>query len=278
MIALSFKSRYAIEPLSSLSEARVVAMLAALVLSIVTVGAVQAMHISMINGHHVDLPTKSSIWVKLGRGNTEEVLEIDAFKVHPKAREWPVVKYDIAVVHSKHASKQQPARLGFDNVSIGTPVVVRGRGVTAYGRINHPKQVREMNGTAVAASVSEQALHEPKAIHESMMCISGVLVCRGDSGGPVSIVQENGEEVVVAVQSLGAKECNESAAVYTRVSTAREFIEPFLSTQPSSSPPTNQPSLPPPSNQPSLSPPEDANQPFSYANVPPRPSLASTDW
>ncbi|CAK4086648.1 unnamed protein product [Aphanomyces euteiches] len=282
-------------------EAQVVAMLAALVVSFVTVRAVQG----MINGHDVDLPTKSSIvsihetqngplvctgvlmtprhvltaehcflgakWVKLGRGNTDEVLEINAFNVHPKAREWPVVKYDIAVVRLKQASKQQPpARLGFDSVSIGAPVVVRGRGVTAFGRINRPKQVREMNGTVVAASACEQALREPNPIHESMMCISGVFVCRGDSGGAVSIVQENGDEVVVALQSLGVKECNESTAVYTRVSTAREFIEPFLSTQPASSPQTI--------HQPSLSPPEDAKQPYSCANMPPRPSLASTDW
>ncbi|CAK4698184.1 unnamed protein product [Aphanomyces euteiches] len=195
-------------------------------------------------------------WVKLGRGNTDEVLEINAFNVHPKAREWPVVKYDIAVVRLKQASKQQPpARLGFDSVSIGAPVVVRGRGVTAFGRINRPKQVREMNGTVVAASACEQALREPNPIHESMMCISGVFVCRGDSGGAVSIVQENGDEVVVALQSLGVKECNESAAVYTR---------------PASSPQTI--------HQPSLSPPEDAKQPYSCANMPPRPSLASTDW
>ena len=119
-------------------------------------------------------------------------------------------------------------------------------------------------------------------IADSMICAIGNLQggedsCQGDSGGPL-FVQQGGVDIIVGIVSWGSnKGCaaKKTAAVYTRVSSYRKWIEETSGVATGKSPPAMPSPPPPPSPSPppppSPSPPPLSPSPPSPPQSPPSP-------
>ncbi|KAG9405344.1 hypothetical protein AC1031_004452 [Aphanomyces cochlioides] len=232
----------------------------ALLLSLMLV-ATAALHIDMINGHTAPEPILSSIvslslnkggihtctgvlitpqhiltaahcigyveWAVFRSNGIHELLEIAGTRLHPNAKTRFPTSYDVGVLVLRKKSKQPPAKLHFDNLTLGTPVWVYGGGNTAFNLTTSSPNIKEMNAN-VTLQFECPIDDVNTTLVDSMVCINGGIMCKGDSGGPVTVVQD-GQHYVVAVASWAHVQCDSPIGGYARVSAARDFLEPYLS-------------------------------------------------
>ncbi|RHY44454.1 hypothetical protein DYB38_011536 [Aphanomyces astaci] len=163
---------------------------------------------------------------------------------HPKYNK-KTSSYDFGVYILERDSKFPVVEVSFDNVEADTPTVVRGWGTTSSA--GSPSKVLLEVGVDVVNQ--EQCIKwlsghtgvDGFSVDDSMLCSGGKEgedACQGDSGGPLT-VEIGGSEKLVGVVSWGLK-CAEKnkPGVYSRISMARDFIEPYLKNSPTSTPGT----------------------------------------
>ncbi|KAF0725472.1 hypothetical protein Ae201684P_019184 [Aphanomyces euteiches] len=166
-----------------------------------------------------------------------EHLEIASGRAHRTVSDDMATQYDVAVVLLRQKSKQPPAKLSFDTLSIGKQVLTYGLSQAFFDGAT--SQVREMNGIVMSPSDCNPV---PGAAIDSAICISGPLSCIGDFGSPVMAVVD-GQHVVVGLSTWSRQSptCGTFLARYTRLSTMRDFIEPYLVPPPTETTPTPTP-------------------------------------
>ncbi|KAF0724039.1 hypothetical protein Ae201684_017205 [Aphanomyces euteiches] len=132
------------------------------------------------------------------------------------------------------ASTITPGKLLFDPVPAGTPLTVRGWGLTADGG-NTSKEMLEVQVNALSDKQFKKKL-KIKDWPRNSFCAGGVKgkdSCQGDSGGPI-VVTEVKDEFVVGVVSWGYG-CGEDKkpGVYVRLSDpeVRNFIQQYLNSK-----------------------------------------------
>lgn len=147
--------------------------------------------------------------------------------------------FDFAILVLERNSTSPPVQVSFDNVAGGVSTIVRGWGTTSSGG-SQSKVLLEVEVDALENTKCGQLL-SGAPVDSTMICAGGKAgedSCQGDSGGPLT-VQQNGSEKLVGVVSwgLGCAQANKPG-VYGRISAARDFIEPYISTSPSPPTPT----------------------------------------
>ncbi|KAH9149986.1 hypothetical protein AeRB84_007096 [Aphanomyces euteiches] len=154
-------------------------------------------------------------------GGTQNGETIKVIKqiVHPKNNP-STNSFDFAIYILASNSKQTPASV---------PTVVRGWGATTEGG-NEPRVLEELTINTVTNTKCAQLL-SGFTVDSTMLCAGGQVgkdSCQGDSGGPLTI-ETNGQESLVGTVSwgLGCAEANKPG-VYGRLSAAKDFIQPFL--------------------------------------------------
>ncbi|RHY52610.1 hypothetical protein DYB34_011068 [Aphanomyces astaci] len=180
-----------------------------------------------------------------GTMDGEQIKVKQAIK-HPK---YNGVTYsnDFAALILERDSKFPAVEVSFDTVAAGTPTVVRGWGTTSTGG-SMSKVLKEVGVDMVNQEQCNKWMSN--RVETNMLCCGGKEgedACQGDSGGPLT-VEIGGSEKLVGVVSWGLK-CAEKnkPGVYSRISMARDFIEPYLKNSPTSAPgpskPTTMPSV-----------------------------------
>ncbi|KAF0717455.1 hypothetical protein As57867_002277, partial [Aphanomyces stellatus] len=159
-----------------------------------------------------------------------EQIKIKKIIPHPKYNE-STISNDFAILVLERASKFHPVEVSFETVAPGTPTVIRGWGLTSeQGTTSNI--LLEVGVDALSNSQCTKLL-APSVVDEFMLCAGGKLgedSCQDDSGGPLT-VEQNGSEKLVGVVSwgIGCAQANKPG-VYSRISTARNFIQPYLTT------------------------------------------------
>ncbi|KAH9111716.1 hypothetical protein AeMF1_013841 [Aphanomyces euteiches] len=158
-----------------------------------------------------------------------EVIAISQQIVHPQ-NDPNTNSYDFAIYILESDSQQTPVQISFDEIGSNVPVVVRGFGTTSEGG-SEPDVLQKLTINTLSNSRCAQLL-SGNTVDDTMVCAGGKAgkdSCQGDSGGPLTI-ESNGQETLVGVVSwgLGCAEPNKPG-VYGRLSAARDFIEPYLS-------------------------------------------------
>ncbi|KAF0704268.1 Aste57867_7397 [Aphanomyces stellatus] len=153
---------------------------------------------------------------------------------------------DFAILLLERNSTIAPVQVSFDNVTEGTPTIVRGWGTLSSGG-SQPNVLMEVEVDALNNTKCAQLL-APNTVDDTMLCAGGKLgedSCQGDSGGPLTI-EQNGNEVLVGVVSWGDG-CaqQDKPGVYSRISAARAFIEPYLKKPPATTTATPTTTKPP---------------------------------
>ncbi|KAF0708997.1 hypothetical protein As57867_006119, partial [Aphanomyces stellatus] len=178
---------------------------------------------------------------------TGEEIKVKQIVVHPKNNP-STDSNDFAILILERASKFPPVQVSFDEVAPGTPTVVRGWGRTSQG--GTASNVLLEVGVDALANTQCAKLLAPEVVNEFMLCAGGKAgedSCQGDSGGPL-IVEQNGSERLVGVVSwgVGCAQANKPG-VYARLSAARSFIQPYLTTNapPPTASPTARPTVAP---------------------------------
>ncbi|KAF0717454.1 Aste57867_2281 [Aphanomyces stellatus] len=177
-----------------------------------------------------------------------EQIKIKEIIPHSKYNE-STTSNDFAILVLERASKFPPVEVSFETVAPGTPTVVRGWGRTSEGGTTS-NILLEVGVGALSNSQCTKLL-APSVVDEFMLCAGGKLgedSCQGDSGGPLTI-EATGTEKLVGVVSwgIGCAQANKPG-VYSRISTARSFIQPYLTTNA----PTSRPSVAPVTTKPSV--------------------------
>ncbi|ETV71537.1 hypothetical protein H257_13200 [Aphanomyces astaci] len=174
-----------------------------------------------------------------------ERIKVKQFIKHPKHNN-VTNSYDFAILILEEPSKFPPVQVSFDTVAPGTPTILRGWGRKSSGG---PSSLFLMEvGVDTISNDQCAKLLTGYTVSEAMLCAGGELgedSCQGDSGGPLT-VESNGSVKLVGVISWGLK-CaqKDKPAVYSRISIARDFIEPFITTSPTAVPITTKPSAAP---------------------------------
>ncbi|RHY86179.1 hypothetical protein DYB35_013286 [Aphanomyces astaci] len=170
---------------------------------------------------------------------------------HPKYNK-KTSSYDFGVYIVERDSTFPVVEVSFDTVEANTPTVVRGWGTTSSA--GSPSKVLLEVGVDVVNQeqctkwLSGHTGVDGFSVDASMLCSGGKEgedACQGDSGGPLT-VETNGSAKLVGVVSWGLK-CAEKnkPGVYSRISMARDFIEPYIKNSPTSVPgPTNPTTMP----------------------------------
>ncbi|RHY99911.1 hypothetical protein DYB35_011760 [Aphanomyces astaci] len=190
-------------------------------------------------------------YVAIGSHNNSGTMDGEQIKVkqaikHPK---YNGVTYsnDFAALILERDSTYPAVEVSFDTVAAGTPTVVRGWGSTSPGG-SMSKVLKEVRVDMVNQEQCNKWMSN--RVETNMLCCGGKEgedSCQGDSGGPLT-AEIGGSEKLVGVVSWGLK-CAEKnkPGVYSRISKARDFIEPYLKNSPTSAPgptkPTTMPSV-----------------------------------
>ncbi|RLO09063.1 hypothetical protein DYB28_005853 [Aphanomyces astaci] len=158
-------------------------------------------------------------------------------------------EYDVGVYILERDSKFPAVEVSFDTVEDDTPTVVRGWGTTASEGAPS-KVLLEVGVDVVNQEQCAEWLKDGSdfVVKASMLCAGGKegeSPCQGDVGGPMT-VESNGSAKLVGVVSWGV-ECavKNKPGVYSRISTARDFIEPYLKNSPTSAPGPTKPTTMP---------------------------------
>ncbi|KAF0694055.1 Aste57867_15025 [Aphanomyces stellatus] len=157
-----------------------------------------------------------------------EQIKIKESITHPKYNK-TLGSNDLAILTLERASIFPPVEVSFDEVATGTPTIVRGWGLNSK-RDKFSNILLEVGVDTFANSQCAKFL-APNIVDEFMLCAKGKFgedPCDGDSGGPLTI-EANGTAKLVGVVSWG-RECGRvnTPSVYSRISAARGFIEPYL--------------------------------------------------
>ncbi|ETV63954.1 hypothetical protein H257_19113 [Aphanomyces astaci] len=181
---------------------------------------------------------------KSGTKDGERIKVKQAIK-HPKYNAG-TTSYDFAILILEQPSKFPPVQVSFDTVAPGTPSIVRGWGRTSSGGASS-EVLLEVGVNSISNDQCAKLL-TGFTVNEAMLCAGGKLgedSCQGDSGGPLT-VESNGSVKLVGVVSWGIG-CaqQDKPGVYSRISIARDFIEPFITTSPTAVPITTKPSAAP---------------------------------
>ena len=164
-----------------------------------------------------------------------ERIEISKITAHPKY-DAKTMAYDFAIMELKTPSKIAPVGVYFGNDAIngaGVNSTARGWGTVKSGGVksNVLKEVVLKIWTNDACDKAISSAGNYPKIHATQICAGGVKgedTCQGDSGGPLT-VKKDGVEVVVGLTSWGIGCANEGLpGIYSRVSEAKDFIEPYL--------------------------------------------------
>ncbi|ETV92084.1 hypothetical protein H310_13503 [Aphanomyces invadans] len=174
-------------------------------------------------------------------GNKDgERIKIVKQTVHPKFNE-ATMENDFAIFELETESKVAPVPLNWiddDATAPGIVAWVRGFGTTKSGGTQSPVLL-EADVKIWSNADCAKALAGEGDILPSMMCAGGADkdTCQGDSGGPLTIIR-NGVEYLAGVTSWGVG-CGDPGfpGVYARVSTARDFITPYLPVTPTTTMP-----------------------------------------
>ncbi|RLO10927.1 hypothetical protein DYB28_009528 [Aphanomyces astaci] len=177
---------------------------------------------------------------KNGTKDGEQIKVKQAIK-HPKNNA-KTNAYDIGVLILECDSKFPVVEVSFDTVAADTPTVVRGWGTTgSEGSMSKVLLEVGLDTINQEQCTKWMANGSDVAVDASMLCSGGKEgedACQGDSGGPLT-VETSGSVKLVGVVSwgIGCAEQNKPG-VYSRVSMARDFIEPYLKKSPTSAPGT----------------------------------------
>ncbi|KAF0756620.1 hypothetical protein DYB28_015341 [Aphanomyces astaci] len=150
-------------------------------------------------------------------------------------------EYDFAILELESASKVTPVNVAFSDNDVvnATQGTVRG-----WGKFSNSGQLspvlREGNVKIWSNLDCEKAVKHIGPVFSSMICAGGGDKdwCNGDHGAPLT-VSKGGDDYVVGVASWGGFCASKNVpSVYARVSSARDFIQPYLPTQPTTTKPT----------------------------------------
>ncbi|ETV70160.1 hypothetical protein H257_14325 [Aphanomyces astaci] len=175
-----------------------------------------------------------------GTKDGEQIKVKQAIK-HPKNNA-KTNAYDIGVLILECDSKFPVVEVSFDTVAADTPTVVRGWGTTgSEGSMSKVLLEVGLDTVNQEQCTKWMANGSDVAVDASMLCSGGKEgedACQGDSGGPLT-VETSGSVKLVGVVSwgIGCAEQNKPG-VYSRISMARDFIEPYLKKSPTSAPGT----------------------------------------
>ncbi|RQM19597.1 hypothetical protein B5M09_013510 [Aphanomyces astaci] len=144
-------------------------------------------------------------------------------------------EFDFAIFELETASKIAPVKVNFDPVvTPGSWATVRGWGKFSDAEYT-PSQVLLEADVKVWDNVEcAKVFAAYGPIMDTHICAGGADKdwCTGDSGAPL-IVNKAGEDYVVGLASWGSSCATKNVpGVYARTSSARDFIEPYLSTNP----------------------------------------------
>jgi trypsin len=165
-----------------------------------------------------------------------ERIKIVKETVHPKFDE-VTNDFDFAIFELETASTIAPVMLNWVEDAASAPGIVswvRGFGYTE-GDFQSPVLL-EADVAIWSNADCQKALGKYGDVFPSMVCAGGQYkdTCEFDVGGPLTVTR-SGVEYVAGVTSWGpADGCATPGlpSVYSRVSAARDFIEPFLPTNP----------------------------------------------
>ncbi|CAK4072097.1 unnamed protein product [Aphanomyces euteiches] len=168
-------------------------------------------------------------WAVIRSNDTVEHVEINSGRAHREVATTDVsTKYGLGVLHLRNTSKQTPAKLNFTTLIAGLEVWRKGFSHAYSLDDSSPPRISESSGHVIQSETCNDVSGSPNAAAiDSLVCISGPRPCNGDTGGPVTTVQD-GQHVVVALTIWTNLACTSSISGYARLSTAREFIEPYL--------------------------------------------------
>ncbi|RHY77443.1 hypothetical protein DYB38_009790 [Aphanomyces astaci] len=181
-----------------------------------------------------------------GTMDGEQIKVKQAIK-HSKYNEM-TYSYDIGVLILEHDYKFPAVEVSFDTVADDTTTVVRGWGTTSTGG-SMSNVLLEVRVDTVSNQQCAKWL-SGASVDASMLCSGGKVgedSCQGDSGGPLT-AETGGSAKLVGVVSWGL-DCakKNKPGVYSRISMARDFIEPYLKNSPTSAPgptkPTTMPNM-----------------------------------
>ncbi|KAH9185741.1 hypothetical protein AeNC1_012282 [Aphanomyces euteiches] len=159
-----------------------------------------------------------------------EVIPVAELIPHPKFNGDPLYGFDVAIVRLARPSKITPGKLLWDVIQPGTPLVVRGWGLTADGG-GAAAELLEVHIKFLRNRQCRAGLNLTTFARNSF-CAGGEKgkdACQGDSGGPI-VVQQGKDDFVVGVVSFGDGCGRAKPGVYARLShpDLRNFIEPYL--------------------------------------------------
>ena len=106
--------------------------------------------------------------------------------------------------------------------------------VTGWGRLNYsgpqPDILKELNVTTISNQEC-QASYGHHRITENMICTAevGKDSCKGDSGGPLAVLGQNGSYSQIGIVSWGSDSASPGyPGVYTRISSLLGWIEKLI--------------------------------------------------
>ncbi|RHY96829.1 hypothetical protein DYB31_015557, partial [Aphanomyces astaci] len=144
-------------------------------------------------------------------------------------------QFDFAIFELETASKIAPVKVNFDPVvTPGSWATVRGWGTSTGEEYTRSPVLLEADVKVWDNVECAKAIDASVPIMDSHICAGGADKdwCTGDSGAPL-IVNKAGEDYVVGLASLGSSCAIKNVpGIYSRTSSARDFIEPYLSINP----------------------------------------------